>query len=244
MTRRSSRACRRSCRCRAGACALTITLTRSSSPFAMAVISGPLKFAHRLTSTYASGWPAGPGKTGAGADCEPPWCRSTTNALMSCSAFSSVTSALTVATSGRKSARRPGRRCHDRRRPSKRQPDGDLLAIDRLHLVRRQDGPGRCRRGRRSQRGTGRTHLERRAVLAAVDRMAAAVLHAQQLVNCLRRTRGCRPRSSMPIEFSASIVGSSWKSAETSGSPPIRSPAPTMSVLELAVRSDLMCVAR
>ena len=50
--------------------------------------------------------------------------------------------------------------------------------------------------------------------------------------------------TSRPIELSASIVGSSWKSAETSGLAPIRSPAPTVIVFEFAVRKDLMWVAR
>jgi hypothetical protein len=42
----------------------------------------------------------------------------------------------------------------------------------------------------------------------------------------------------------ASIVGSSWNNAEASGLAPIRSPAPTVIVLEFAVRSVLTCVAR
>jgi hypothetical protein len=52
------------------------------------------------------------------------------------------------------------------------------------------------------------------------------------------------PLTSMPIEFSASIVGSSWKSAETRGLAPIRSPAPTVIVLRFVFRSASMCVAR
>ena len=50
--------------------------------------------------------------------------------------------------------------------------------------------------------------------------------------------------TSSPIEFIASIVGSSWKSAETSGLAPIMSPAPTVIVFGFVARSDLMCVAR
>ena len=53
------------------------------------------------------------------------------------------------------------------------------------------------------------------------------------------------PTSSNPIEFRASIVGSSWNSAETSGLAPIMSPAPTLSVaFGFSARSVLMWVAR
>ena len=52
------------------------------------------------------------------------------------------------------------------------------------------------------------------------------------------------PVTSRPIELSASIAGSSWKSAETSGLAPIRSPAPTVIVLRLRCRSAFRCVAR
>ena len=48
----------------------------------------------------------------------------------------------------------------------------------------------------------------------------------------------------MPNAFIASIAGSSWNSADTSGLAPIRSPAPTVIVLEFSSRSCLMCVAR
>ena len=80
--------------------ALTTTFTRSSRPLAIEVISGPLKFTHLLTSMNASGWFAGPGNTGAGIVCDPPWWSSTTNALILSFAASVCTSALTVWTSG------------------------------------------------------------------------------------------------------------------------------------------------
>ena len=83
------------------------------------------------------------------------------------------------------------------------------------------------------------------AVLAAVDGMAAAVLHAQELGDALvELVVARRPMTSSPSAFSASIVGSSWNSADTSGLAPIRSPAPTVIVLGFAVRRALMCVAR
>ena len=44
--------------------------------------------------------------------------------------------------------------------------------------------------------------------------------------------------------FIASIVGSSWNSAETSGLAPIRSPAETTRVFWFCARSVLMCLAR
>ena len=40
------------------------------------------------------------------------------------------------------------------------------------------------------------------------------------------------------------MVGSSWKSADTSGLAPIMSPAPTVIVFGWVLRIDLMCVAR
>ena len=44
--------------------------------------------------------------------------------------------------------------------------------------------------------------------------------------------------------FIASIVGSSWKSAESNGLAPMRSPAATTSVFLLVASSVLTCVAR
>jgi hypothetical protein len=44
--------------------------------------------------------------------------------------------------------------------------------------------------------------------------------------------------------FIASIVGSSWKSADSSGEAPIRSPAETTSVLRFVAALARMCVAR
>ena len=52
--------------------ALITTFTRSSSPFAIGVISGPLKFTHLLTSMNASGWFAGPGNTAPGSSATRP----------------------------------------------------------------------------------------------------------------------------------------------------------------------------
>ena len=84
--------------------ALTITATRGSRPCAIDSISGPLKFTQRFTSVYSSPV-GGAGKAGgAGGRWVPPWCRSTTNAFTPCSLRSCSTSALTVATSGRKSS--------------------------------------------------------------------------------------------------------------------------------------------
>jgi hypothetical protein len=45
---------------------------------------------------------------------------------------------------------------------------------------------------------------------------------------------------SRPARFIASIVGSSWKKAETSGLAPIRSPAETTTVFGLAARAAAM----
>src|SRR5262245_10807045 len=52
------------------------------------------------------------------------------------------------------------------------------------------------------------------------------------------------PVTSSPSAFIASIAGSSWNSADTSGLAPMRSPAPTVIVLEFSSRSIFMCVAR
>src|SRR5215218_10792699 len=52
------------------------------------------------------------------------------------------------------------------------------------------------------------------------------------------------PWTSVPQRFIASMVGSSWKSADTSGLAPIASPAATTSVFVFAIRSCLMCVAK
>ena len=52
------------------------------------------------------------------------------------------------------------------------------------------------------------------------------------------------PVTSSPSAFIASIVGSSWNGAESSGLAPIRSPAPTVSVFGFCARSCLRCVAR
>ncbi len=49
---------------------------------------------------------------------------------------------------------------------------------------------------------------------------------------------------SRPIRFIASIVGSSWKSADSSGLAPMRSPAETTKVLRFASESARTCVAR
>ncbi len=49
---------------------------------------------------------------------------------------------------------------------------------------------------------------------------------------------------STPIALNASIVGSSWKSPESSGLAPMLSPPLTTSVLRFLARSFLMCVAR
>src|SRR3954470_15120994 len=55
-------------------CALTITLTRGSSPAAICCISGPLKFTQRLTSVYSSPFGGVAGEAGgAGGLCAPPW---------------------------------------------------------------------------------------------------------------------------------------------------------------------------
>ena len=87
---------------------------------------------------------------------------------------------------------------------------------------------------------------ERRAVLAAVDRVAAAESACAATRLALRRTRGCRHRSRRDrAKFIASIVGSSWKSPERSGLAPIRSPALTMSVFcGLSASSCWICVER
>ena len=73
---------------------------RGSSPFAIASMSGPLKFTQPFTSVYSL--PAGVVEGdagGAGGTCVPPWCSSTTKDLTPL-CRSRRTSALTVATSG------------------------------------------------------------------------------------------------------------------------------------------------
>src|SRR3954465_4937940 len=62
--------------------ALTITLTRGSSPAAICCISGPLKFTQRFTSVYSSPLGCVAGEAGgAGGLCAPPRGGGTTNSL-------------------------------------------------------------------------------------------------------------------------------------------------------------------
>ena len=63
--------------------------------------------------------------------------------------------------------------------------------------------------------------------------MAAAALQPQQLGGALVELVVADRVEVEPESFIASIVGSSWKSAESSGLAPIRSPAETTSVFGL-----------
>ena len=66
------------------------------------------------------------------------------------------------------------------------------------------------------------------AVLAAVDRVAAAALHPLSSVTPSSNSWLPTEAICSPISFISSIVGSSWNAALTSGDAPIRSPAPTV----------------
>ena len=120
--------------------------------------------------------------------------------------------------------------------PSKVMPmKRDLRVADLLDLVGREDRLVRCRRRTTlAARYLKSAPRERRAVLAAVDRVAAgaaalvAVLHALQLGDRPRRTRGCprrcrRSRSSSAPRSSARR----GRAPRRSGLAPIMSPAPT-----------------
>ncbi len=61
--------------------------------------------------------------------------------------------------------------------------------------------------------------------MAAVDGVTAAVLHAQQLGDALVELVVADAVKSRPITLSASMEGSSWKSADRNGVAPMRSPA-------------------
>ena len=92
-----------------------------------------------------------------------------------------------------------GAGCHDRRRALKGEADeGNLRVAGLAHLVGREDGPvGVLEEDVRGEVLEQRA-AERRAVLTAVNGMAAvatalvAVLHPAQYRRCPRRTRDCR----------------------------------------------------
>ena len=119
-----------------------------------------------------------------------------------------------------------------------------LDALEMLDRVGREDRLALSPCTSRSRPGTGSRRPRRVAVLAAVDRVAAAVLHAQQLVDALVELVVAHAVESRPIRLKASIVGSSWNRADTSGVAPIRSPAETKSVFGLVARRASTCVAR
>ena len=82
------------------------------------------------------------------------------------------------------------------------------------------------------------------ACAGGVGRVAAAVLHAQQLGPPSSNSWLPTALRSRPILFIASMVGSSWKAAESSGLAPMRSPAETTSEFGLVARISRMWLAR
>ena len=187
--------------------ALTTRSTAGSSRLTTLSRSGPVKFSHLFTSMKPRE---------KGAFCWPPSCRSST-IVLTLRCFSRATSALTVSASSRKLEPGDAGRRDDQRRPLERLADeGDLLAVEVLTIrYGGRSGLSGARVGDVRREVLEDGAVERRAVLAAVDRMTA--VDAGRYVGraavgaaaagcgcrtasaaarpCPRRTRGCRRRS-------------------------------------------------